>query len=173
MPVFTQNMADHDILLTADEADVFAEYLPYTTWDPRPVAGSAGLTPTSWSRVHEQWGGTQVQRRFEKFSGRWMTPRDFDAWLAVRVIGEAVTRTDSANSRVLHDYVVSDEFEIAAFKGEGLTFRRWNQQLRQPVLITTPRMLVSVSPQEQYLHQRSQLDTLGFDKPETACDLNP
>ena len=173
MPVFTQNAAAHDVLVTADESDVFAEFLPYTTWDARPVAGSAGLTPTSWSRVHEQWGGTQVQRRFEKFSGRWMTPRDFDAWLAVRVLGEAVTRTSSADPKVLHDYIVSDDFEIAAFKGEGLTFRRWNQQMRQPVLITTPRMLVSVSPQEQYLHQRTHLDTLGFDEPESACQLNP
>ena len=49
---------------------MFAEYLPYHTWDPRPVAGTAGLVPVTWSRVHEQWGGTQMQRRFEKLAGR-------------------------------------------------------------------------------------------------------
>ena len=77
MPVFTQDAGDYDVLIAADEADVFAEYLPYRTWDARPVAGSVGLVPVAWSRVHEQWGGTQVQRRFEKFAGRPMTERDY------------------------------------------------------------------------------------------------
>jgi ABC transporter substrate binding protein (PQQ-dependent alcohol dehydrogenase system) len=172
MPVLTQDVPDYDVLIVADESDIFGEYLPYRTWDPRPVAGTQGLVPTAWSRVHEQWGGTQVQRRFEKFSGRWMTERDYNAWLAVRIVGEAVTRTGSAKTEVLHDYVMSDDFSIAAFKGEGLSFRRWNQQLRQPILLANARMLVSVSPQEQFLHQRTPLDTLGYDEPESACRLN-
>jgi ABC transporter substrate binding protein (PQQ-dependent alcohol dehydrogenase system) len=68
--------------------------------------------------------------------------------------------------------MMSDDFEVAAFKGEALTFRRWNQQLRQPILLVNPRVLVSVSPQEQFLHQRTPLDTLGYDEPESACRLN-
>ena len=28
------------LLVAADESEVFASYLPYRTWDPRPVAGS-------------------------------------------------------------------------------------------------------------------------------------
>ena len=172
MPVLTQGVPEYDVLIVADESDVFGEYLPYRTWDPRPVAGTQGLVPTAWSRVHEQWGGTQVQRRFEKFSGRWMTERDYNAWLAVRIIGEAVTRTESAEAQVLRDYMMSADFEIAAFKGEGLTFRPWNQQLRQPILLANPRVLVSVSPQEQFLHQRTPLDTLGYDEPESDCRLN-
>jgi ABC transporter substrate binding protein (PQQ-dependent alcohol dehydrogenase system) len=172
MPVLTQNVPDYDVLVVADESDIFGEYLPYRTWDPRPVAGTQGLVPTAWSRVHEQWGGTQVQRRFEKFSGRPMTERDYDNWLAVRIIGEAVTRTSNAEPQALHDYVLGDEFEIAAFKGEPLTFRQWDQQLRQPILLVNPRVLVSVSPQEQFLHQRTPLDTLGYDEPESQCRLN-
>lgn len=172
MPVFTQGAEDHDVVVTADEADVFAEYLPYLTWEPRPVVGSAGLRPQTWSRVHEQWGGTQVQRRFDKFAGRPMTDRDYNNWLAVRTIGEAVTRSKNAEPEALHDYVVSDAFEVAAFKGQGLSFRKWDQQMRQPILLVTPRMLVSVSPQDQFLHQRTPLDTLGFDEPESDCRLN-
>lgn len=171
MPVFTQGAPEHDVLVVADEADLFGEYLPYRTWDPRPVAGSAGLVPTAWSRVHEQWGGTQVQRRFERFAGRPMTERDFNAWVAVRAIGEAVTRSGNPEPGPLHDYMLSPAFELAAFKGQGLSFRTWDQQMRQPLLLVTPRMLVSVSPQDQFLHQRTPLDTLGFDEPETTCDL--
>jgi ABC transporter substrate binding protein (PQQ-dependent alcohol dehydrogenase system) len=68
--------------------------------------------------------------------------------------------------------MLTDEFSLGAFKGQGLSFRRWNQQLRQPILLVTPRMLVSVSPQDQFLHQRTPLDTLGFDEPESRCRLN-
>jgi len=172
VPVLTQGVDDHDVLVVADEADRFGEYLPYRTWEARPVAGSAGLVPVSWSRVHEQWGGTQVQRRFERFAGRPMGERDFNAWLAVRAIGEAVTRSGDPTPRALHDYLVGPSFEVAGFKGQGLTFRRWDQQMRQPVLLVTPRMLVSVSPQDQFLHRRTPLDTLGLDEPESACRLN-
>ncbi|MFL5333813.1 MAG: ABC transporter substrate-binding protein [Geminicoccaceae bacterium] len=172
MPVFTQDAGDYDVIVAADEADVFAEYLPYHTWDPRPVTGTAGLMPVNWSRVHEQWGGTQLQRRFEKLAGRPMTERDYNAWVAMRAIGEAVTRAQTADVKVLHDYLLSNGFEVGAFKGQGLTFRRWDQQMRQPVLLVTPRMLVSVSPQDQFLHQRTPLDTLGFDEPESRCHLN-
>ena len=72
----------------------------------------------------------------------------------------------------LRDYLVSDQFEITAFKGEGLTFRTWNQQMRQPVLLVAPRVLISVSPQDEFLHERTPLDTLGFDQPESNCALN-
>ena len=172
LPVFTQNAPDHDVVVVADESDVFAEYLPYRTWDPRPIAGTHGLKPTAWHRSHEQWGGTQMQSRFEDSAGRWMTEKDYAAWLAVRSIGEAVTRTNSADAAALRDYLVSDDFEIAAFKGEGLTFRTWNNQMRQPVLLVAPRVLISVSPQDEFLHERTPLDTLGFDQPESNCALN-
>ena len=37
--------------------------------------------------------------------------------------------------------------------------------MRQPILLAAPRTLVSVSPQEGFLHQRTPLDSLGFDEP--------
>ena len=172
IPVLTQDAEDHDVVMVADEADIFGEYLPYRTWDPRPVAGTQGLIASAWHRSQEQWGATQVQRRFEKFAGRWMFERDYTAWLTVRIIGEAVTRTGSADPTTIHDYLRSDAFQIAAFKGEGLSFRHWDQQLRQPILIVGPRMLVSVSPQPGFLHQRTPLDTMGYDEGEAGCTLS-
>jgi ABC transporter substrate binding protein (PQQ-dependent alcohol dehydrogenase system) len=171
IPILTQDAEDHDVVIVADESDVFGEYLPYRTWEPRPVVGTAGLVPTAWHRSHEQWGGTQMQNRFEQGQGRWMTERDYAAWLAVRSLGEAVTRTSSNDPQKLREYLRGDQFEIGAFKGEGLTFRTWNQQMRQPILLAAPRTLVSVSPQEGFLHQRTPLDSLGFDEPESNCRL--
>jgi ABC transporter substrate binding protein (PQQ-dependent alcohol dehydrogenase system) len=171
MPVFTQNAPDHDVLVAADENEVFAGYLPYRTWDPRPVVGSAGLRPVSWDPSHEFWGAAQLQSRFERLFKRGMNARDNQAWVAMRLIGDAVTRAKSADPTAIHADLVSPDFEVAAFKGQKLTLRPWNQQLRQPILLTDGRATVSVSPQEGFLHQTSELDTLGFDRPETKCKL--
>ncbi len=95
LPVFTQGAPAYDIVVAADESEVFASYLPYRTWDPRPVAGSAGLIATSWDPSHDQWGAVQMQSRFVKMFGRRMTARDMQAWSAVRMIGESSSRTRS------------------------------------------------------------------------------
>jgi ABC transporter substrate binding protein (PQQ-dependent alcohol dehydrogenase system) len=98
-----------------------------------------------------------------------MRALDYDVWVAVRSVGEAATRTRSADAKTIIDYVKSDRFDLAAFKGRKLTYRSWNGQLRQPILVGTPKLPVTVSPQPGFLHQFSELDTLGFDRPETAC----
>ncbi len=171
MPVFTQDAPEYDVLIAADENEVFAGYLPYRVWDPRPVVGSAGLRPTSWDASHELWGAVQLQNRFERTFKRGMNARDNQAWVAMRMIGDAVAHTRSADPKTIHDALLSPDFVVAAFKGEKLTVRAWNQQLRQPILLTDGRGTVSVSPQEGFLHQTSELDTLGFDEPETKCKL--
>ena len=172
IPVFTQRAEDHDVLVAADEAEVFAAYLPYHTWDARPVAGSAGLRPVGWHAGNEAWGATQFQRRFEKLAERRVRTLDYQAWLAVRTVGEAVTRTNSVDVGTVKDYILGSDFELGVFKGTKVTFRPWNNQLRQPVLLANDRMIVSVSPQKQFLHQVSQLDTLGFDRPESKCTFD-
>lgn len=170
VPKFTQG-ADYDVLIVADELGVFGEYLMFRTWDPRPVAGTQGLTPGTWHKTHEQWGSAQLQSRFEKRYKRRMTALDYQVWAPIRAIGEGATRTNSGDFQKISDYLRGDEFELAGFKGLPLTFRKWNGQLRQPILLAHPASLVSVSPQEGYLHKRSQLDTLGFDNTKRVCDI--
>jgi ABC transporter substrate binding protein (PQQ-dependent alcohol dehydrogenase system) len=169
VPVFLQDLPDHDVLLIVDETDYFGEYFPYQTWLPRPVAGTQGLIATPWHRAHESWGANQLHNRFERQAERWMTPRDFAAWIAVRSVGEAATRTQSVERDALVDYMLSENFELGAYLGDPVTYRTWDRQLRQPVLVTGPRMVVSVSPQEGFLHPVTPLDSLGHDEPETRC----
>jgi ABC transporter substrate binding protein (PQQ-dependent alcohol dehydrogenase system) len=169
IPQFTQNAKDHDVVIVADEGQLFADYMPYRTWIARPVAGSAGLTATSWHPALELWGGTQFQNRFKRLNNRNMRPLDYDAWVAARVVGEAASRKQTGDFKTLYTYIHSPEFEVAAFKGVKTTLRAWNGQLRQPIIVTTPKLLVSISPQPGFLHQFTELDTLGIDKPETKC----
>ena len=169
VPLFTQDFAGHDVLVVADEIHDYARYVLYNTWEPRPLAGSEGLTPVGWSRVVEQWGAAQLQSRFNKQAARDMTSRDYAAWAAIRAIGEAVTRTNSGEVGTLRAFILGDEFELAGFKGRPLTFRRWNGQMRQPIPLVHPRAVAAQAPLEGFLHQRNELDTLGLDAPESAC----
>ncbi len=169
LPAFTQEAPEHDVVVAADVTDYFAAYLSYHLWTPRPVMGSGGLVPTTFHGAHEAWGATQFQTRFEELTGRYVQPEDYNVWLALRVVGEAVTRANTAEPDGVRDYATSDDFELAAFKGQKVTFRDWNGQLRQPILLYDGTITVSVSPQEGFLHQSSPLDTLGLDRPESQC----
>ena len=167
--VFTQIDDDYDVLVVADEQGQFGEYLDYRTWIPRPVIGTQGLVATSWHRAHEQWGAVQMQNRFKDQAGRWMEEQDYGAYLAVRAIGEAASRVQSNALKPVKDYLLSDQFALQGYKGLALSFRPWDNQLRQPVLLAAPRSLVAVAPIEGFLHPKTELDTLGYDQPETGC----
>lgn len=170
IPAATQ-VGDYDVLVVADEADEFGAYLSGRTALPRTVTGTQGLVATGWSAVDEEWGATQLQDRFRKQAGRWMLPSDYAAWLAVKSVGEAATRLHSLDPAAIAKYLRSDDFLLAGFKGQGLSFRPWDGQMRQPILIAGPRLLVSSSPQPGFLHQRTPLDTLGIDLEESTCKL--
>jgi hypothetical protein len=60
-------------------------------------------------------------------------------------------------------------FALQGYKGSPLSFRSWDGQLRQPVLLAAPRSLVAVAPIEGFLHPKTELDTLGYDLPESLC----
>jgi ABC transporter substrate binding protein (PQQ-dependent alcohol dehydrogenase system) len=169
VPPFTQGLGDYDVLLVADEVGDFGQYVLYNTWEARPVAGSEGLSPRTWSGALEQWAAVQLQNRFRDHAGREMRSEDYGAWAAVRAIGEAVTRTGTADPAALRDHILSADFRLDGFKGAILSFRAWNGQLRQPIPLVHPRALVALAPMEGFLHQTSELDTLGLDEPESRC----
>ena len=175
---FTQG-EKYQVLVLADEGNTFGDsgnsfgdYIPYRTWKPTVVVGGEVLKPTSWHFAHEQWGGNQMQSRFLKDSKRLMTNIDFNSWVGVRTLGEAITRTKSLDPKILLEKIMDEEFNLAAYKGKPVSYRNWNGQLRQPILLVTPRALVSVSPQPGFVHPRTELDTLGIDETDSKCKLN-
>ncbi|MCG7393803.1 ABC transporter substrate-binding protein [Microvirga sp. ACRRW] len=164
----TQNIT-YDIVVVADEAGDFGDYVAYRTWDPRLVVGTQGLIATTWHPTLEVWGAAQAQTRFRRSAERLMRPLDYQTWMAVRTIGEAITQTKATDPGTVKQFILGADFSLPAYKGVSLSFRPWDRQLRQPLLIVQPRFLVSVAPEKGFLHQRTPLDTLGFDQPETSC----
>lgn len=171
LPLFTQG-ADYDAVVVADVRGDFGEYVPYNTWLPRPVIGTQGLTPVTWHRVVEAWGAAQLQSRFRDLADRGMNDLDYAGWAAVRSIGEAVTRAGSPASGDVRSYLLSAQFHLDGFKGRKLSYRNWNGQLRQPVPLVHPRALVAQTPVEGFLHPKTDLDTLGYDAPESTCAIS-
>jgi ABC transporter substrate binding protein (PQQ-dependent alcohol dehydrogenase system) len=171
VPLFTQTSKEYDVVYVADQAKDFAEYIPFNTYLPRPVVGSAGLEALSWHRVIEQWGAAQLQTRFHKLTKRYMNEIDFNGYLAVRSVAQAVHKTKSASINELSTYIKSADFKLAAYKGRKLSFRSWNGQLRMPMALVQPHGLVSQSPQAGILHPKTELDTLGFDQQESQCEI--
>ncbi|WP_299965994.1 ABC transporter substrate-binding protein [uncultured Roseobacter sp.] len=170
VPLFTQDFGDYDAMILADELHDFGRYVLYNTWEARPVTGSEGLSALTWSPVIEQWGAAQLQSRFSEAHSRAMQSPDYAAWAAIRTLGEAVTRTGSAEATDVRAYMLSTDFTLAGFKGRPLTFRPWNGQLRQPIALAHPRALVAQAPLEGFLHHVNELDSLGLDQPESTCE---
>jgi ABC transporter substrate binding protein (PQQ-dependent alcohol dehydrogenase system) len=168
--VFTRDV-DYQVLVVADEAGDFGDYLPYRTWNPLIVAGTQGLTATTWHPTLEAWGAAQAQNRFHHLASRPMRPLDYQAWMAVRAVGEAVTRGARADAADIRRALLDPQFGLPAYKGVPVSFRSWDHQLRQPLLIVQPRFLVSVAPEDGFLHRRTPLDTLGIDEPESECRM--
>jgi ABC transporter substrate binding protein (PQQ-dependent alcohol dehydrogenase system) len=168
--LFTQGVT-YDIMVVADEAGDFGDYISYRTWDPKLVAGTQGLIAASWHPTQYAWGSEQLQERFLRQAGRLMRPVDYQAWVAVRALGEAVVQTRTADPRAISAFMLGPDFDLAAFKGVGVSFRPWDRQMRQPLLLAQPASLVAVAPLPGFLHQRTPLDTLGVDEPETECRL--
>ena len=160
---------EYDVAVVADEADDFGDYIPYRTWDPRPVAGTQGLVATSWHPTLEVWGAAQAQNRFRRAANRPMRPLDHQVWMAIRAVGDAVTVTKATDPGTVAAFMMSPAFGLPAYKGVPLSFRPWDNQLRQPILLAQPQALVTVAPEKGFLHQRTPLDTLGIDQAESAC----
>ena len=170
LQAFTQG-PDYDLVWVADTKDLFGQLLPYNTYLPRPVIGTQGLEAGEWSQVIEAWGAVQMQNRFFKDYQRAMTDKDYNAWIAIRALSEAMTKTRSTEVSQLFSAMLSPDFYLAGYKGTKLSFRPWSGQLRQPIPLFNQQALVATAPFEGFLHPRNEMDTLGADRRESRCSL--
>lgn len=168
--VFTRGL-DYDLAVVADEANDWGDYVSFRTVDPRPVAGTQGLIATTWHPTLETWGAAQAQNRFRRMAGRLMRALDYQVWAAIRTVGEAATQKKTADPAVLVPYFAEPAFGLPAYKGVSLSYRPWDHQLRQPMVVAQAKAMVTVAPEQGFIHQRTPLDTLGVDQPETTCKL--
>lgn len=171
-PRLLTNDRDHDVVVVLDSDGEFARTLPYATQWPRPVVGSNGLMASAW---HAQWprnGGPQLSRRFQALSGRDMLSQDWATWLAVKTVAELLRDHGDATPAQQAQHLRED-FYIAGYKGPRLSYRAWNGQLRQPMVLAHADGVVGQAPVDGVLHPKENMDTLGIDAPENQCQAQP
>lgn len=161
--------ADYDVVFLADSLGEVGRYLPYNTKDPRPVVGSEGLVPAAWHWTWERYGAPQLNQRFGKRAKRSMGSEDWAAWAAVKLVIEAISRSETTAIPALRDYLRGDALTFDNYKGVPGSFRSWNNQLRQAILLHSHNAVIARAPFEGFLHRGNSLDSLGADAPETRC----
>src|SRR5215218_4805267 len=149
--------ASYDVIFVADETREFSRFVPYQTMSPRPVIGGAGLTAGAWHSAWDRDGGANVSRRFRRMAHRPMRSEDWAAWVGVKSIVEAVLRTRSTDLATVTDYLKGGGFRVDGSKGQALSFRSWDNQLRQPVQLATQDAVIAQAPFAQFLHQSENL----------------
>ncbi|GBD43643.1 hypothetical protein HRbin40_01121 [bacterium HR40] len=162
---------NYDTVLVVDTLGEFARYVPYDTVLPRPVVGSVGLVPSAWHWASERFGSPQLNSRFERHVGRLRRMQDpeFAAWAAIRSLLEAVMRTKSDDFAALRQALLSPDMRFDLYKGVPASFRSWDHQMRQPIVLHTDDAVIAYAPLPEFLHARNHLDTLGVDEPMSAC----
>jgi ABC transporter substrate binding protein (PQQ-dependent alcohol dehydrogenase system) len=158
---------NYDAVWVVDSDGEFARALPYHTVLPRPVVGDGGLFALAWHAQFERYGAPQVSRRFLKSAKRPMTDHDWASWLAGKVLIAAATAAPKGPNAAWAQAIATTP--VDGSKGVVLTFRPWDGQLRQPLLLTDGQGVISQAPIEGLLHPTNVLDTLGADAPEKLC----
>ncbi|WP_119154532.1 ABC transporter substrate-binding protein [Caldimonas tepidiphila] len=166
-PLLLTGGADHDVVWVVDTDGEFARGLPYRTALPRPVVGDAGLFALAWAPNFERFGAPQLARRFARHAKRPMTGEDWAAWMATKAVVQAAVAKPSGPWAPAG--WTAPDFTLDGFKGTRLSFRAWDRQLRQPLLLSDGQGVVGSAPVEGLLHPSNVLDTLGADAPEKLC----
>ncbi|MGC8469042.1 MAG: ABC transporter substrate-binding protein [Acetobacteraceae bacterium] len=160
----------YDTVYIADQEGEYALELPYQTQLPRLVIGSSGLRAVAWHWAWQRFGAPQVTRRFWRLAKvQRMTSADFAAWIAMKIVALAAVRTHSADFAKIDAYIRRPQFQIDVYKGLPASFRSWDNQLRQPILLATHAWVIGAAPLPGFLHPVTDLDTLGIDKPQSTC----
>lgn len=166
-PLLLTAGAQYDVVWVVDSDGEFARSLPYRTVLPRPVVGDGGLVAVAWHAQFERFGAPQVSRRFMKATKRPMTAHDWSAWMAGKALVGAAVAAPKGPAAAWAQTIAKSPLDGS--KGTAMSFRPWDGQLRQPLLLTDGQGVISQAPIDGLLHPTNVLDTLGADAPEKLC----
>ena len=157
----------HDVVWVVDSDGEFARTLPYRTVTPRPVIGDAGLTALAWHAQYDRFGAPQVSRRFTKTAQRPMAAADWSAWMGGKALAAAAVAAPKGPAAAVQKALIDGELDGS--KGVAMSFRPWDGQMRQTMLLTDGQGVIGTAPVDGVLHPKNSLDTLGGDAPEKLC----
>ncbi len=166
-----------DTIVIFDYFGEFSRNLPFNTMYPTPVVGDIGLTPRAWHWAWERNGAPQLNKRFQRndynlsweVKDRKMQDSDWAAWVSIKIIAESLKIKDENEKINFLKLFQKKTLAVDMYKGKVGSFRNWNNQLRQPILLSTHNAVITKMPNEKFLHKINAEDTLGFDISDSKC----
>ena len=101
-----------------------------------------------------------------------MSDSEFSAWSAIKLITNSLPIADLTSDALNPRQILEDpDSQVDLYKGTRGSIRKWNHQLRQPILLSTGDAVIAVAPMPKFLHPKHYTDTLGLDEKESPCRL--
>lgn len=170
-----------DLDLKVEVAGPGMEAVEFWQADPAKLTG---VWPALWFHAFRKYSGRELNKRMNKAFGR---PAESHAWasyMATKAVWEGVLKGGRADTASLVSFFEKGR-GVDAHKGVALSFRPWDHQLRQPLLVlrsTVPakdasrwdifKLVGEVPLRGTPGESRAAiLDTLGLSKAESMCHL--
>jgi ABC-type branched-subunit amino acid transport system substrate-binding protein len=137
----------------------------------------AGLWSVAWHHDLERFSGRELNSRFRRRQNAAMVGVSWAAWAALKLIGEGAVRGGASDGPALINFLESAP-PFDGHKGDALTFRKWDHQLRQPLYVIGPRKReASGAPSDPFTviadTGTANLDALGTPMAESRCRFSP
>jgi len=98
-----------------------------------------------WDSSLTRFGSDTLNQRFRRRFDVPMAPTAWTAWFAVKVLWESALRMKSADPGKIADYLTRDTTRFDGHKGQPLSFRISDHQLRQPLYARTAAGVVEAA----------------------------
>ena len=152
-------------------------------WQAEP-AKLTGVWPALWFHGFSRYSGRELNKRLAEALGQPAESRAWATFTAVKAAWEAVLRGGRTDTAGLVSFFEKGR-GMDAHKGQPLTFRPWDHQLRQPLMVLRSKVPAPESPRWDIFEllgevplrgtpgksQEEILDTLGLSEAESACRL--
>jgi hypothetical protein len=141
----------------------------------KDAASGRGASVVAWDASLSRFGAETLNQRFRARFGRPMTTDAWAAWLAIKILWESSLRAKTDDAGELAAYMARESTQFDGHKGQPLSFRAWDHQLRQPVYIlgdaNGERLIRDVPEVAATESPRDALDRLGAGPSQSICQL--
>ncbi len=142
-----------------------------------PAEQAAGLWAVGWYYELDRFSARELNARFRRRFSAPLGDTSWSAWAALKLLGEAVVRGGASDGAALVSFLESAP-PFDGHKGEALTFRKWDHQLRQPLYVIGPRKREEVGGRRGPFAVvadvgGANLDALGTTMADSRCRFAP
>lgn len=152
-------------------------------WQAEPTK-LAGVWPALWFYGFRRYSGRELNKRLSERLGHAAESHAWASYTAMKAVWEAVLKGGRSDAAGLASFFEQEQ-GVDAHKGVSLTFRPWDHQLRQPLLVLRSTVPALEKPRWDIFDEVSEvplrgtpgesraavLDTLGLSAEESKCKL--